>query len=61
MQMEGRTGEKTEEEDEDQEEICEDKKKKIGFVAMQHIMETPEEEKGDTFAQCTCLSLHSCI
>jgi hypothetical protein len=36
--------------------------KRIGFVAIQHIMETPEEEEGDTFfAQCTCLSLHSCI
>jgi hypothetical protein len=36
--------------------------KKIGFLAIQHIMETPEEEEGDTFfAQCTCLSVHSCI
>jgi hypothetical protein len=36
--------------------------KKIGFVAMQHILETPEEGEGDTLlAQCTCLSLHSCI
>ena len=38
------------------------KMKKIGFVAIQHIMETPEEGEGDTFfARCTCLSLHSCI
>lgn len=36
--------------------------KKIGFVAIQHIMETPEEGEGDmVFAQCKCLSLHSCI
>lgn len=36
--------------------------KKIGFVAIKHITETPEEGEGDTFfAQCKCLSLHSCI